>query len=199
MELGKLTAGDLQAIVPRNGNGYLALSQQETYKVAEALLNYSVAANEKIPEQTISAWIEQFKKMGLSLNEILTVIDKAKYVKKYGNTSFDTFAEVLTEHGLLFSKAEMISKAREMAMGIYENEYKSLLAKIEMERTANEETRWSEERLNKFFANIQERQDQISEEINKVIDVIQRKCDEKFDNFEMFTLNKILEGERKKP
>jgi len=135
--------------------------------------------------------------MGLSLNEILTVIDKAKYVKKYGNTSFDTFAEVLTEHGLLFSKAEMISKAREMAMGIYENEYKSLLAKIEMERTANEETRWSEERLNKFFANIQERQNQISEEINKVLDTIERKCTEKFDNYEMFTLNKILDSERK--
>jgi len=199
MELEKLTAGDLQAIVQRNGKGYSVLSQQEVYSIAEALLNYSVACNEKIPEQTITAWIEEFKKTGLSIQEILRVIDKAKYVKKYGNTSYDTFVEVMSGEGLIFSKAEMISKAREMAMGIYENEYKGLLDKLEREKTANDETRLSMEQVNKFFTDIQERQKQIGEEINKLLDTIKRKCTEKFDNFEMFTLNKILDGERKKP
>jgi len=175
------------------------LSQQEVYSIAEALLNYSVACNEKIPEQTITAWIEEFKKTGLSIQEILRVIDKAKYVKKYGNTSYDTFVEVMSGEGLIFSKAEMISKAREMAMGIYENEYKGLLDKLEREKTANDETRLSMEQVNKFFTDIQERQKQIGEEINKLLDTIKRKCTEKFDNFEMFTLNKILDGERKKP
>jgi len=175
------------------------LSQQEIFNIADALLKYSVAVNEKIPEQVITAWIEEFKKTGLTIQEILKVIDKAKYIKKYGNTSFETFAEVMAEQGMIFTKSEMIDNARDMALMIYNNEYKGLLDKLEREKTANEETRLSMEQVNKFFTDIQERQKQIGEEINKLLDTIKRKCTEKFDNFEMFTLNKILDGERKKP
>jgi len=175
----------------------LTLSKQDKSEILKALLNYAKSNNEEIPEKTILAWIDNFSEMGLTSVEIIKVIEKSKFTKKFGATKFPDFADIFLEENQLFTKAEMISKAREMAMGIYENEYKSLLAKIEMERTANEETRWSEERLNKFFANIQERQNQISEEINKVLDTIERKCTEKFDNYEMFTLNKILDSERK--
>ena len=198
MELEKLTAEDLQAIVQRNGKGYSVLSQQETSDIAKALLNYSIVCNEKIPEQVIKTWIEEFKKMGLSIQEILRVIDKAKYIKKFGNTSFDTFVEVLKDEGFIYTKAELQKLSLDRALAIYETEYKGLLDKLERERTANEETRLSIEQVNKFFADIQERHRQVSEEINKVLDTVKRKCAEKFDNFGMFTLNKILDGERKK-
>ncbi len=175
------------------------LSQQETSDIAKALLNYSIVCNEKIPEQVIKTWIEEFKKMGLSIQEILRVIDKAKYIKKFGNTSFDTFVEVLKDEGFIYTKAELQKLSLERALGIYQTEYQGLIDKLERERTANEETRWSEERLNKFFANIQERQNQISEEINKVLDRFKETLPVKLDldSWQIINLFKILDSERK--
>ena len=135
--------------------------------------------------------------MGLSIQEILRVIDKAKYIKKFGNTSFDTFAEVLKDEGFIYTKAELQKLSLDRAMGIYQTEYKGLLDKLEREKTANEETRWSAEQLDKFFADIQERQNQIAEEVNKVIESIRVKAN-KLDNFARFNINKILDSERKK-
>jgi hypothetical protein len=177
----------------------LTLSKQDKSEILKALLNYAKSNNEEIPEKTVLAWIDNFSEMGLTSIEIIKVIEKSKFTKKFGATKFSDFADILLEENQLFSKAEMISKAREMAIAIYQTKYKMLIDKLEREKTANEETRLSMEQVNKFFANIQERQKQVAEEINKVLDTIKRKCSEKFDNYEMFTLNKILDAERKLP
>jgi hypothetical protein len=121
MELKKLTEKDFLQIVPKNGNGFLTLSIAEQSAIGEALLDYSRSNNENIPEGTITIWIEDFCKRGFSLKEILFIIEKAKDVKKFGVTTWQTFIEAMQEENYLYNESDMLVKAREIAERIYEN------------------------------------------------------------------------------
>jgi len=184
----------LQEIRTQNGNvSLLRWDKQDSVKVLEALRIYSAAANENIPEITIEVWTQQFSEMGLSAEQIQKVIKKAMFKKKFGSTAFSDFSEILQEENMLYTHAEMITKAREMAVIISNNELKAIRQKEQDKLIAQESERNYEAELKQFLNDKNERDRIVKEKVNSTLDKVISRLRQNIYNFE-----NIINSERVK-
>ena len=131
--------------------------------------------------------------MGLTAEQINKVIRKAEMRNTFGETAFNHFSEILEEENMLYTHAEMITKAREMATIISNNELKAIRQKEQDKLIAQESERNYEAELKQFLNDIKERKRIIKEEINSALDRIQSRLKENIYNFEY-----IINSERVK-
>ena len=138
-------------------------------------------------------WIDRFSEMGLTAEQINKVIRKAEMRNTFGATAFNHFSEILEEENMLYTHAEMITKAREMATIISNNELKAIRQKEQDKLIVQESERNYEAELKQFLNDKNERDRIVKEKVNSTLDKVQSRLRQNIYNFE-----NIINSERVK-
>ena len=68
-------------------------SEQESKQITNALTSYEHAVREsdEFSAETIYTWVLSFEKLQLPVDEVISLIEKTVFKKKFGKTKFDDF------------------------------------------------------------------------------------------------------------
>lgn len=154
------------------------LTSEEQVIVLDELEKYCLRNNESIPEETLKQWVDDFKNSGLPLEKIQVIIRKTTFNETYGRTKFSDFAKIMQQEGVLYTFADMIAKAREIAWVIYDNTVKKKQIEQNSLTEYNKEIKEVENDLRMFRENADYKRETIKQEkekfINEILDNIQK-------------------------